>query len=87
MRAAVAGLLHAKADRPQDVAAGLIAFAYASNARLAIVPMQDILHLDERSRMNTPGTVGLNWKWRLKADYMLLIEPEELKRLGEKYER
>ena len=87
VRAAVAGLLHAKADRPQDVAAGLIAFAYASNARLAIVPMQDILHLDERSRMNTPGTVGLNWKWRLKADYLLLIEPEELKRLGEKYER
>lgn len=87
VQAAVAGLLHTNADRPKEIAAGLVALAYASNARLAVVPMQDILHLDERNRMNTPGTVGLNWKWRLKADYSLMVDASELKRLCERYER
>jgi 4-alpha-glucanotransferase len=26
--------------------------------------MQDLLHLDEEARMNRPGTVEDNWKWR-----------------------
>lgn len=39
--------------------------AYASVARIAILPMQDILGLDETHRMNTPGTDKHNWQWRL----------------------
>jgi 4-alpha-glucanotransferase len=27
--------------------------------------MQDWLGLDERARMNTPGTIGANWQWRM----------------------
>ena len=42
----------------------LIEAAYASNAALAIVPLQDLLARDSRSRMNTPGTVVGNWRWR-----------------------
>jgi 4-alpha-glucanotransferase len=42
----------------------LIDAAYASNAALAIVPMQDLLALDSRSRMNSPGTTLGNWQWR-----------------------
>lgn len=39
--------------------------ALASVARLAILPMQDILELGRGYRMNTPGTVGNgNWHWR-----------------------
>lgn len=87
MRCALAELLHADADRPKEIAAKLIAFAYASHARLAITPMQDVLQLDERSRMNTPGTVGLNWKWRLKPDYLLTADAAALKTLCQKYKR
>lgn len=87
MRAAVAGLLHADAERPKEIARRLVEFAYASNSRLAVTPMQDILQLDERSRMNTPGTVGLNWKWRLKSDYLLSADAGALKQLCQKYER
>lgn len=36
-----------------------------SVARLAIMPVQDILRLDESSRMNTPGLGGRSWQWRL----------------------
>jgi 4-alpha-glucanotransferase len=42
----------------------LIDAAYASNAVLAIVSMQDLLARDSGARMNTPGTVIGNWRWR-----------------------
>lgn len=38
-----------------------------SVARLAIMPVQDILNLDEAHRMNTPGQGGRSWQWRLEA--------------------
>ena len=31
---------------------------------MAIVPMQDILGLGSEARINTPSTLGNNWKWR-----------------------
>jgi 4-alpha-glucanotransferase len=46
----------------------LIDAAYASNAALAVVPMQDLLALDSTARMNSPGTVVDNWRWRFSWD-------------------
>lgn len=47
----------------------LIAFTLNSLADTTIIPMQDLLHLSARSRMNTPGTSGSpNWEWKL-ADF------------------
>jgi 4-alpha-glucanotransferase len=40
--------------------------AMASVAKLAILPMQDILELGEGHRMNTPGTIEGNWRWRFQ---------------------
>jgi len=31
-----------------------------------IFQAQDVLKLDSWARMNTPGTVGNNWRWRMK---------------------
>ena len=42
----------------------LIHWALISVARLAMVPMQDLLGLGESHRMNLPGSTGDNWKWR-----------------------
>ena len=39
-----------------------------SNAKFCIIPMQDLLCLDSSARMNTPGTIGDNWCWRVKDD-------------------
>jgi 4-alpha-glucanotransferase len=36
-----------------------------SVADLAIFPMQDLLGLGSRARMNVPGTTAGNWSWRL----------------------
>ncbi len=43
----------------------LLELALASRAELAVVPLQDLLHLDDRARFNTPGTLAGNWSWRL----------------------
>jgi len=42
----------------------LVRCALASVARLAVIPMQDILMLGSEARMNTPGTSVGNWAWR-----------------------
>lgn len=38
-----------------------------SPAQTTIVTMQDILELDNKSRMNTPSTLGGNWEWRIDS--------------------
>ena len=38
--------------------------ALGSVARLAIVPMQDLLGLGREARMNTPATTSGNWSWQ-----------------------
>ncbi len=88
-RTAIATLVGADPAKPLEVDQKLIAFAYASDARLAIVPMQDLLGLDGRHRMNTPGTVGLNWTWALKPEQLLLAEDAapELRALAERTHR
>jgi malto-oligosyltrehalose synthase/4-alpha-glucanotransferase len=43
----------------------LAQLAYSSVADTAMLPMQDVLGLDEHARMNTPATGSNNWKWRL----------------------
>lgn len=42
-----------------------IQMAMESPADTAIVPMQDVLQLGAEARMNYPGSVENNWKWRL----------------------
>jgi 4-alpha-glucanotransferase len=51
-----------------------------SVANLSVFPMQDILGLGEKARMNRPATQKGNWRWRLRKGQ---ITPELMKRLGE----
>lgn len=39
--------------------------AAGSVAKLCIIPIQDYLALGKEARINTPSTLGNNWKWRL----------------------
>jgi 4-alpha-glucanotransferase len=54
----------ALASTPGDMPGALIRAAYASPARLAVLPMQDLLSLPTGARMNVPGTTTGNWRWR-----------------------
>ena len=52
---------------PAEPAWSLIRMAFASRAAVAILPVQDVLELDNSARMNMPGTTGpQNWTWRLE---------------------
>lgn len=59
--------LHLRED--EGLGWGVIAGAWATAARLAIAPMQDVLGLGADARMNTPGTMGpQNWSWRVRRE-------------------
>ena len=44
----------------------IIHMALNSAASLAVIPLQDILKLDSRARMNKPASSAGNWSWRIK---------------------
>lgn len=52
--------------RGERVYKKMLRFVLNSKAKMAILPVMDILGLDDSARLNTPGTVGSpNWEWRL----------------------
>ena len=56
-----------------------ISLAMRSSARMCIIPIQDYLGLDNTARINTPSTVGTNWKWRLTKDQ---LSPKLIEQIG-----
>lgn len=63
-----------------DVVWQMIRSILSSVANTAIIPMQDLLGLDDSARMNTPSTVGIsNWSWRYDSN---LLQPWMLERLS-----
>ncbi|QJD98427.1 malto-oligosyltrehalose synthase [Mucilaginibacter robiniae] len=52
--------------------------AYASTAKLAMLPVQDVIGLDENARMNNPASAEGNWLWRLQTDALTPETAEQL---------
>jgi 4-alpha-glucanotransferase len=51
-----------------QIAWDMIRLAWSSIAEWAIVPFQDVLSLGSEARMNRPGTIEGNWRWRFTWD-------------------
>jgi 4-alpha-glucanotransferase len=51
-----------------DISWDLIRAAWSSVGVFAIAPLQDLLGLDNATRMNYPGSLGGNWTWRVRGD-------------------
>lgn len=49
----------------KDIHKPFIRACMASVADTVIIPMQDYLGLGNEARVNTPSTLGENWKWRM----------------------
>ncbi|MDT8358131.1 MAG: 4-alpha-glucanotransferase, partial [Methanomicrobiaceae archaeon] len=49
----------------QEVAWAMVRLAIGSVARVAVIPLQDLLGLGAEARINTPGTGSGNWAWQL----------------------
>lgn len=71
----------------ENMANQIVEMAIASVANTAILPMQDVLELDEKSRMNTPGTPNGNWAWRFQWKQLKAGQRKFLKETTEKYNR
>jgi 4-alpha-glucanotransferase len=65
----------------------LTRLAFASPADTAIVPVQDVLGLDERARMNLPSTGRGNWEWRMPPAALTPQLARRIRSLTETYER
>jgi len=50
----------------ETIHTALIRAAFSTDARIAIAPLQDYLGLGSEARLNTPGTPGGNWRWRVQ---------------------
>lgn len=59
----------------------------ASVANIAIIPLQDVLGLGSDARMNLPGTLAGNWKWRYKQKALTKEISEQLRKLTHLYDR
>lgn len=70
-----------------DISWDLIRTAWSSVADLAVVPLQDVLDLDSRARMNTPGEADGNWSWRLLPGQLTDFHLHRLRSLTRLYGR
>lgn len=64
-----------------------ISLAMRSQARICIIPIQDYLGLPNSCRMNTPSTVGKNWKWRLIQEQLSEKLTDEVSGMTRRYGR
>jgi len=76
--------LHCK---PEGVVWAMIRAAYASTARMAIIPLQDVLDLGSEARMNFPSQADGNWEWRYAEDDLTPSHAQRLRKLAELYGR
>ena len=58
-----------------------------SVADTVLFPMQDVLGLGSEARMNLPGSLGRNWKWRMEPGAFRPELQARLKRFTEMYDR
>lgn len=65
----------------------MIRLAMTSVGNLVIIPMQDVLGLGQKARMNRPGTVEGNWSWRLEPRQITAPTIRKLAKLTQTYGR
>jgi len=71
----------------EDICPPLIHAAYASVAKIVVIPMQDILNLGTEARMNFPGKLGGNWGWRFTPEQVHSGVSEHYHELARLFER
>jgi len=70
-----------------EVAHAMMSLAFDSVAALAIAPLQDLLNLGKAARMNLPGSIEGNWRWRCSESMLAPAAFEWLKELTDRSKR
>jgi 4-alpha-glucanotransferase len=71
----------------EDIAWDLIRAAWSSVATFAIAPLQDLLGLDNKARMNYPSQPSGNWTWRMAEDALDTSLRNKLRKINGLYGR
>ena len=71
----------------EEISEELVRQALMSPACLAILPMQDVLGLDESARFNFPGTKESNWQWRMQSDCLTFELSDHLALMVSEFDR
>lgn len=71
----------------EQLAWDFICTALRSVADMAIIPIQDYLALGSEARINTPSTLGDNWKWRMLPGEFTDELAERMRRAAKLYGR
>ncbi len=79
--------VYLKLDEEEGYHWGFIRGALSSVAKLAIVPMHDLLGLGSEARINIPSTIGGNWTWRIKPEDLDENIATRLRELTKRYGR
>ena len=70
-----------------EIAFDMVRAAWASVARWAIAPLQDVLGLGPEARMNFPGRPDGNWTWRFEGSQLTPETAGRLRELAQVYGR
>ena len=71
----------------EEIAWELIRVAMGSVAKIAMIPMQDVLNLAGQGRMNFPAQKDGNWRWRMRPGQTGARLARKLKTITETYAR
>ena len=72
----------------EQLCPALIRAAFASVAKYAVIPMQDIFAIGSEGRMNVPSTTGgINWQWRMTPEMFSAEKALWLKEMSVLYGR
>ena len=64
-----------------------VALAMGSVAKWCIIPLQDHLGLNNAARINTPSTMGINWRWRISPEALSPELAQEICAMTHRYGR
>ncbi len=73
--------------RGEEIQWAMIRALMASVADTVLIPMQDVLGLGSQARMNRPGRMDGNWRWRYERRELRPEMVQRLRMLTELYER
>jgi len=65
----------------------MIRLAWSSTAKIAVIPLQDLLELGSACRMNIPGTASGNWQWRFTKEQLNKDDAKWLAQISRLYNR
>ena len=71
----------------EELHQSFISLIMRSNSKICIIPIQDYMGCDNTCRMNTPSTIGINRRWRIKQEELSKELQEDIFSITKRYGR